>query len=341
MAISARQSGTRETIASVGVLTAVVAVGAWFWMKQAQFSPAVTVGATAAEAAAAKPATPGTDAVAGTLLATLPRELKTMGAVEVFTPQSLSDKIDGKAELYLSAGFAGMKCQRLAPTARPTAWFEAFIYEMTTPENAFAVYSSQKRTATQEVGVGDYSYRAGNQLCLVHGQYYVELVGAEDSEATLAAASDLARAFVSTTTVAKHANMAKDEALFPTEGMVPGSVMLLAADVFGFDQLTNTYVARYTEGADTITVFITRRPDAADATKLAAAVRGFFVNDCGGTETPAPASPKGAVVVDSGGSFDAVFATGPLVAGVHQAPSRDSAVRWLQRLGGRLQPANP
>ena len=340
MLSSGRRPSARETAASTGVLLALAAIAVWLWSTQAHFSPAVTVAVSAARAAEA-----GRTAVAAptaaNLVAALPAGLRAMGQAESFSPDTLSDKIDGKAELYLSAGFVAMRCQRVASAAAPDAWFEAFIYDMGKPENAFSVYSSQKRTATQEAGVGDYGYRAGNQLCLVHGQFYLELVGADEREPTLKAAGELARAFVAATAVASHANVAKDEALFPADGMIAGSVMLLSADVFGFDRLNNTYVARYREGKDDITLFLSRRASPAEAEQLAAAVRDFFVKDCGGKETAAPAAPRGAVIVDSGGAFDGVFAVGALVAGVHQASSRDAAARWMLRLHERLPAATP
>lgn len=322
-----------ETAASLAVLLILCAVAGWLWIVQSRFSPAVMVTTTAAKAAGSAEAPPPSPAPAPIdFMTPLPATLHAMSPTEVFSPATLSDKIDGKAELYLSAGFVGMRCQRLAPIATPSAWFEAFVYDLGQPERAFAVYSSQKRTATEEVGLGDYSYRAGNQLCLVHGRYYLEIVGADDSPATKDAATELARQFVTTTVVDAHANVAKDEALFPAEGLIAGSVMLLSSDVFGFDQLNQTYVARYQDGGDTVTLYLSRRPSSAEAAKLATAVHGFFVNDCGGTDTPSPSEPAGAAIIDSGGAFDGVFAVGPFVAGVHQAPSRDSAARWLKQL---------
>lgn len=335
-----RRASTRETAASLGVLVALAMVVVWLWWTQARFSPAVTVAAKAAEAAeAGRAAAPALSTIAD-LLATWPAGLRRMSPTEAFTPETLSDKIDGKAELYLTAGFAAMRCQRIELTATPGAWLEVFIYDMGKPENAFSVYSSQKRNATQEAGIGDYGYIAGNQLCLVHGQYYLELVAAEERAPTLRAATELARAFIAATAVTSHANVAQDEVLFPTDSLA-GAVMLLSADVFGFDQLNNTYVARYREGEDEFSLYLSRRASAADAIKLATALRDFFVNDCGGKEMPAPATPPGAVVVDSDGVFDGVFVSGALVAGVHQAPSRDSAARWMLRLSERLQTAKP
>lgn len=335
---SGRRPSARETAISTGVLLVLAALGVWLWIIQARLSPAVLMAASATRAAeATRPAA----AAAADFVATWPAGLRPLSPAEVFSRDTLSDKIDGKAELYLSAGFVTLRCQRVASTGGPDAWLEAFAYDLGRPENAFSVYSSQKRTATQDVGVGDYGYRAGNQICLVHGPYYLELVAADERDTTLQGAAELARAFVAANPVTRHANVAQDEALFPADGMVAGSVMLLSADVFGFDQLDRTYVARYRDGTDDLTLFLSRRASPAAAAQLAVALRKFFVTDCGGKDTPPPAAPAGAAIVDSGGGFDGVFVAGGLVAGVHQAPSRDDAARWMQRLDERLRSSKP
>ena len=335
---NARRPSAVETAVSLGALALFAAVLAWMLVVQSHFNPAVTVAAAAAQSAgktAAAPATPAPD-----LLASWPAGLRPMNAVETFTPATLSDKIDGKAELYLSAGFVALRCQRVALAANPTAWMEFFVFDLGSPANAFSVHSSQKRPGSVDVALGDYAYRAGNVLCIVHGRYYLELVAADDQAATMTAASALAQAFVATTPVEGHADVSRDAALFPPEGQVAGSVTLLSADVFGFDQLKDVFVARYREGDGEVTLFVARRTAPAEASRLAAALRNFFVTDCGGRALPPPAAPAGAVVIDSGGTFDGVFASGPFLAGVHQAPSREAAERWLVLLGRHL-PSTP
>lgn len=308
-------------------------------VAQHQLNPAVTVAATAAREAgkdATSPAPAPPD-----LLSPWPAGLRPMSNAETFTPETLSDKINGKAELYLSAGFVALSCQRVALACTPDAWMEMFVFDMGRPTNAFSVFSSQRRPGGQDQAVGDYSYRAGNQLCLVHGPYYIEIVAAEDRDPTLAAAINVARAFVAATTVVRHADVSRDQALFPPDGLIADSVMLLSADVFGFDQLKHVFVARYNDGEDEATLFLTRRENPADAAQMAGALINFFVRDCGGTETVSPEVPAGAVIIDSGGLFDGVLTTGPFLAGVHQAPSREAAGRWIIRLHQHLSSSRP
>jgi hypothetical protein len=318
-----------EKLVSVAVLVILGAVLAWLLGRQAQFSPAVVAGSPAAEQT--------TGGELADLLTPWPAGLHAMSRPERFTPETLSDKINGKAELYLAAGFESMICQRATLVGAPESWMELFVYDMGKPASAFSVYSAQKRREALEWEMGDYAYVAGNQVCLVHGRYYLEVVGADAGEATVAAGRALARAFVSATAVDSHADVGRESALFPVEGLVPGSITLLSSDVFGFDRLQNVFTARFRDGGDEITLFLARREEPAEAAELLAAFRGFLIEDCGGVELAGSGVAPGLLSVDLGGVFESAFATGAYLGGTHEAPSQELAERWAARLRDRVE----
>jgi|CZKI01.1.fsa_nt_gi hypothetical protein len=329
----ARSPGPGERAIAACSLAVLAAVLAGVCIRQTRFDPAVMMSAGVPPAAPAQ-AMPG-------LLEKWPAGLSPMSGAEAFSPGTLSDKIDGKADLYLSAGFVSLKDQRVALAGGAGSWMEMLVFDMGLPANAFSVYSSQRRPNAADAGIADYSYEADNELCLVHGNYYVELVCSDSSDPARRAAETVARAYVGATAVAEHANMGAEQALFPPEGLVAGSIALVPSDVFGFDRLKNVFVARYRDGGNEVTLFAANRGAPDEAAKVAAELRGFFVADCGGRETPAPPAPPGAAIFDLGGSFEAVFAAGPYIAGVHQAPDRESAQRWLAVLSRRISGAHP
>ena len=182
-------------------------------VAQGHFSPPVQVAGSLA-LASPSPAEPA----AAVLFETWPAGMSPMGPAETFSVSTLSDKIDGKGELYLSAGFVRLVCQRARVGSGPDSWVEFFAYDMGSPPNSYSVWSSQKRPDASDAGIGDYSYRAENELCVVHGPYYVEVVGADAGDANRAAAESLARAFVAKTHVQAHANLQTEQALFPQGG---------------------------------------------------------------------------------------------------------------------------
>ncbi len=316
----------------------LLAVAAGMWIQQSRFNPAVKV---AVGAAAAEKGTPPAPSPAPTkdVIAQWSEGLRPLGAPESFSPDTLSDKIDGKAELYFSAGFVRLRCQRVALSGSPGTWIEIFAFDMGQPDNAFSVYSSQRRKEVVEVNVGDHAYRAGNALCLVHGKNYVELVGADAQKTTVDALQALARRFVEETPVEGHADVSREESLFPREGLLPGRGELLTADAFGFDQLDHVFVAHYRDGKDEVTLFLARRATPAEATRLAAAYRQFLVKDCEGREVEGETGVPNSALIHLDGMFEALFYSGSMLGGVHQAPSRDVALRWLGRLSQNVRKA--
>ena len=333
-----RNPSPGERAVSVGVLAVLAGVLAYMLVAQGRFSPAVLVAESLAHEAHAPAVAAPPD-----LLASWPAGLTAMGAAESFPETTLSDKIDGKAELYHSAGFVRLDCQRVKIAGGAGSWLEMFVYDMGVPANAYAVWSSQKRPDASEAGLADYSYRADNELCLVYGKYYVEMVGSDTRAETAQAAQDLARAFVAKTGATEHANMGSEQALFPEKGLVAGSVALVPADVFGSEGLKSVFVAHYREGSEEAALFMARRASPADAKREATDFHAFLVQDCGGKDAAptgpiSPTPPADTIsVVDMGGSFDAVFVAGPFLAGVHQAPTFGAAQRWAELLRHKIE----
>src|SRR5271157_4178434 len=158
----ARSPGPGERAIAACALAALAVVLAGVCIQQSRFDPAVMISAGGPPAAPA-PGMPG-------LLEGWPAGLSPMSGAEAFSPGTLSDKIDGKADLYLSAGFVSLRDQRVALAGSAGSWMEMLVFDMGLPANAFSVFSSQRRPNAADASIADYSYEADNELCLVHGR---------------------------------------------------------------------------------------------------------------------------------------------------------------------------
>ncbi len=111
MSQSSNERGRTERWVGFIILLCLAGIAAGVYHKQFSFNPAVLV----ATAPVPTPAVPKPIAsVSNDSLPTLPPELSALSAPETFTADNLYDKVDGKADLYLTAGFVGLQCQRLA-----------------------------------------------------------------------------------------------------------------------------------------------------------------------------------------------------------------------------------
>lgn len=322
-----------ETFAAVAVLCALLLIAAGILIRQLSFNPAVL---NLSAVAAAQPKTNGPPATAGAPLIPTPDGLAVLTPVESFDPVTLSDKINGKAELYLSAGFVRLDCQRMALNDRPDAWLEAFVYDMGAAPNAFAVFSTQRRADVTPLAIGDFSYRAGNALFIAHGHYYLELIASADDERLAAALEELAESFIRSRPVA--AAVISEQDLFPKAGLIEASITLIAADAFGVAGLDRVFTATYQRGSVEMTGFLSRR---ADANAAAEQVRSYaeFLTAYGGKRVAADDPLPGAAVVEIMDVFMVVFAQGPFFAGVHEAADKSLALELARELAAALKEA--
>lgn len=264
--------------------------------------------------------------------------LTPLSPAETYNAGNLSDKIDGKAELYLSAGFRSLNSRRFALTGQPDQWMERFIYDMGHIRGAFAVFSAQRRSTIQPLEVTPHAYLASNGLFLVHGRFYVEIIAAQISPDLQTGMRALAKAFV-----ANHEPGSRTlEALtrFPERHRVPHSRALIANSAFGLDRLDWIYTARYAAGGAEATAFLSRRNSAEEATALADAFVQYWL-DYGGEALESAAAPAQVRLVTILDSFEIVLTQGPYLIGVHEATTLNFGLEVADRLGRSIAEGGP
>jgi len=264
-----------------------------------------------------------------------PEGITTAGGEERFDSETLSDKIDGKAELYLSTGFIGLTTQRFSRADDPKSWFELYVYDMGDAKNAFSVFSLQKRRDGQKSDLGEFSYSTENALFFVNGSKYVEIVAAETDlgDQMLALAKKLAGEQKPSEPAEKN-----EFALFPVESLDQGSISLHMSDVFGFAGLDNVYTAKYQVGSDEVTAFISKRKDG-DGSAALAAEYGQFLIENGATELGEIPGTPGSKVFKVFDTFEAIVFNGPFLAGAHEVENRGAAEEIAARIYRNLEGA--
>jgi hypothetical protein len=318
-----------ETLVGSLILLALIGISAGVFIKQSRYDEKVF--AVALSSDASSPKTLATGSSTPDLQAYLPDGMVILTPVETFGPESLSEKIDGKAELYLSAGFLNLHSQRFAEAARPDRWLEVFVYDMGSMRNAFSVFSTQRREDAADVDFTPFAYRAPNALFFLQGQYYVEVIAASDqmAEAMLAIGESFIRKNPSS------AEAISEVTLFPKPSLVPGSVALLAENVFGFSGFNNAFVARYNMSGNELTAFLSHRQSAQEAKDLALAYHQFLVENGGVDVATNAAIPEGRLVMILD-AFELVFVQESYLAGVHEAESKDLAEQLALELRNSL-----
>lgn len=331
MAWPKRMGGAMETAVSVAVLLALAAIGATMIARQVNYRSAFL-----ASLDSPSPAPPRAAAEID-LSAYTPKGFAAMSAAESFGPEDLYNKIDGRADLYLTAGFVALRCQRFAERADAESWMEVYAYDMGSADNAFTVYSKQKRPKAAEMAA--LAYQTSSSLCFVHGRYYVEIVSGSENETILRAQREYRENF--TASVAGGAGPATgDAALFPSGGLRAESIWRAGPADFGVKGFEGAFLATYQADGATVIAFLARRAGREAAAQAAEAYRQSF-RSFGAMIEPAPAEIPGGSVITMLDTTKVVFSCGPFVAGVHESPNRPAAQKVAAALYAALAEADP
>ena len=328
----ANNAGKLEKFLSLSILLVLATIATLIFSQQFRYSPAILQDDQMALYPAKQPASSETEQLS--VMQGVSQNLIPLSPPEVFGPLNLSDKIDGKAGLYLSAGFKGLESQRFKTDKDSTAWLEVFIYDMGNSENAFSVFSAQQRDDGKPADLGQFSYSTQNALYRVHGPYYLEIIGSTATEENMAAMQLFAEAFIRNIKVETQ-SIAERE-LFPSDGLDQNSIVLIPENAFGYEGFDRVYIAEYKINGAELTAFISRRSTALQAENLASAYHRFLLAFGGEKQVSSPliANARVVMILDT---YEVIFSQGPYIAGVREAADTAQAINLAVILKKNLE----
>ena len=328
-ATPARQSHLESAI-SIIILVVLIIIAVGIFIKQLD-SDMTRFGivTTAGEPSAAEPK-PDTEGIPFSSL--IPPGFQALSEIETYGPENLFEKINGKAPMYTDSGFKKLTTQRFVSKDDENLAMEVYIYDMANIRNAFSVYSVQKRAEAETLPDTSFTYRTSNAIYLVHGGYYIELVGFSESEQLFQAMAEVARNIRKNLTIDDYSEIT-ELALFPTENLLAETIKLYLTSAFGCEKLTDIFSAKYQINDETITAFLSRRSSPTQAAEVAEQYHKFLL-DNGASDVPTD-NPQ-IKLFDYYGTTEIVFATGTFVAGIHEAENRQAAQKLVQILLNKL-----
>ena len=332
MARKKAKVGLAQKLTGYGIIALLGLISIGLLVRQARFNPAVRLVLRAPLAGRTQAASGPAAAATAALLPEVPG-FTPLAPGESFGPDNLSDKIDGKAELYLPAGFKEMSCRKFGLGAADKAYVEVFLYDMGSASHAFAVFSGQRRSGAASLPLTANAYATSNALFFTQGRYYVEIVADRASESLQNSLKTYATAMLAKLPAEGETKDAK--ALFPKDGIAPDTKRLCASDTFGLEGLNNVFTCEYSLKAGKATAFVAQRDNPEQARADAKRYLDFLAANGYKQVEPAPSGDFQVLALDN--SFEIVFVQDKTLAGVHDATSPAAAVELADKLRTTLK----
>ncbi len=267
-----------------------------------------------------------------------PENYEMFSPVEIYNEDSLFEKINGKAPLYLEAGFKELKTQRFAKKDEKSLWMELYLFDMGKNQNAFAVYSQQKRKNSVNIDDIENAYRTSNGLYAVHGKFYIEMVGSKESE-ILHNAMQRTLGNIKSKVEIKEKKEIGEKQLLALDNMIEGSENFYTASAFGYQGFTDIYSASYRFEDTEVIGYLSRRENPEKAKKLMEDYVKFLQDNDAKEKTTDNKilNEIGTKAFDFYGYWMIIFAEGDFIAGVHEAESKENAVKLAEGLAEKIK----
>ena len=328
------KTAPKQTLLSLMILGILVVISIGVYLAQFNTNRAVQQMAPVLKADDKKQSAPPASAEKSLIFS--PPGQSPLSPAETFDAATLSDKINGKAELYLSAGFVRLHSQRFKDETAGEVWMEIFVYDMQTPQNAFSVFSAQRRDDAQTLEVAQYAYQTPNALFFVHGPFYVEVVASDISETIIQPMIAFAETFIANHPI--QAQTIGEKELFPEEGLIQTSISLVSADAFGYERFDQIFTATYRLQNSEFMAYYSRRKTPREAEELASSYRDFLIA-FGGKTAESDLAIKTAKMIYILDTYEIVFSHGPYLAGVREAADQQPAQELAMQLFNRIKEA--
>ena len=328
------KTAPKQTLLSLMILGILVVISVGVYLAQFNTNPAVQQMAPVLKGNDKNQVAP--PASSEKSLISAPPGQSPLSPAETFDAATLSDKINDKAELYLSAGFVRLHSQRFKDESDGDVWMEVFVYDMQTPQNAFSVFSAQRRDDAQTLDVAPYAYQTPNALFFVHGPFYVEVVASDISETIMQPMLAFAETFIANHPIQTQTIGEKE--LFPEEGLIQTSISLVSADAFGYERFDQIFTATYKLRDSEFMAYYSRRKTPREAQELASSYRDFLIA-FGGKTAKSDLAIKTAKMIYILDTYEIVFSHGPYLAGVREAADQQPAQELAMQLFNRIKEA--
>lgn len=185
--------------------------------------------------------------------------------VETFDRDTLFDRINGAADIFLSCNFVEMTAVDYARNGTDK-YVTLHMYRHASPNDAFAIYSAERSPGSAFLKIGAEGYRDAGLVYFLSGSMYVKLTSSDHTPETSAMMEKVARALASKIDPA--AALPEILKAFPPEGKQPRSETYVTDSFLGHKFMLPAWRATYNKGGKDYQLFVIEGKTKAEIQKL-------------------------------------------------------------------------
>jgi hypothetical protein len=179
---------------------------------------------------------------------------KVEGKPLFYDRESLSERINGEAELYFPYGFDRMAAARYALEKKAGPGMDVEIYRMGSLLDAFGMYANYRQKEGRALAFGAESNLSGSQLFLYQGRYFVHIQSTGSDAADPVALGECAKTV--TARLPGTTGRPPELALFDRSETVKGSERFLPQSLLGYDFLNRGLMADASVNGANLQIFL-------------------------------------------------------------------------------------
>ena len=177
-----------------------------------------------------------------------------MGDTEFYSPESLYEKIDGRAPAYIEFHFQQLRSRSFSAPGSPGSYVDVYEYRMNSPLNAFGIFALERDPSGKPLDFAPDGYSGEMGFYFRQGNCYVQVIASDQKPATMGLARSVSEHLAKT--IPPDNTGLDSRRRLPEKGLIPESVNFTQENALGQAFLKDVFQADYQFEGQKISFFL-------------------------------------------------------------------------------------
>ena len=179
---------------------------------------------------------------------------KPMGDTEFYSPDSLYEKIDGRAPAYIEFHFQQLRSRSFSAPGSVGSYVDVYEYQMNSPVNAFGIFALERDPSGKPLDFAPDGYSGEMGFYFRQGNCYVQVIASDQKPATMELARSISGHLAKSIPTDDTGLDARRR--LPAKGLIPESVTFAEENALGQAFLKDVFQADYQFEGQKISFFL-------------------------------------------------------------------------------------